>query len=49
MEDKRDTLLSFRRGRAASHHMDGTAMDIFMECVGRRSAAVAGRSEGVKA
>ena len=49
MEDKRYTLHSFRVGGAASHHMDGTAMDVLMEYVGWKSAAVAGRYVGVTA
>ena len=31
MPDKRYTMRSFRVGGAASHHMDGTAMDVLME------------------
>ena len=46
-EDKRSTLHSFRVGGAAGHHMDGTAMDVLMEDVGRGSAAVAGRYAGL--
>ncbi|CAN0597596.1 unnamed protein product, partial [Laminaria digitata] len=34
LADKRYTLHSFRVGGAASHHMDGTAMDVLMEYVG---------------
>ena len=49
MEDKRYTLHSFRVGGAASHHMDGTAIDVLMEYVGWKSAAVAGRYVGVTA
>ena len=49
MEDKRYALHSFRVGGAASHHMDGTAMDVLMEYVGLTSAAVAGRYVGVTA
>ena len=43
MNDKRYTLHSFRVEGAASHHMDGTAMDVLMEYVAWKSAAVAGR------
>ena len=49
MEDKRYTLHSFRVGGAASHHVDGTAMDALMEYVGWKSAAVASRYVGVTA
>ena len=49
MDDKRYTLHSFRVGGAASHHMDGTAMDVLMEYVGWKSAAVASRYVGVTA
>ena len=46
MGDKRYTLHSFRLGGAASHHMDDTAMDVFMEYVGWKSAAVVGQYVG---
>ena len=49
MEDERYTFHSFRVGGAASHHMDGTAMDVLMEDAGLKSAAVAGRYVGVTA
>ena len=49
MEDKRYALHSFRLGGAASHHMDGTAIDVLMEYVGWTSAEVAGRYVGVTA
>ena len=49
MEDKRYTMPSFRVAGVASHHMDGTAMDVLMEDVGCRSAAVTGRYVGVTA
>ncbi|CAM9525004.1 unnamed protein product [Laminaria digitata] len=43
MEGKRCTMHSFRVGRAASHSIDGTAMDVLMEYAGvTASAAVAG-------
>ena len=41
MEYKRYTMHSFRVGGAASHNMDGTAMNVLMEYVGWKSAAVA--------
>ena len=44
-----DTMHSFRVGGAASHNMDGTAMDVLMEYVGWKSAAVARRYVGVTA
>ena len=47
--NKRDMLHSFRVGGAASDHVDGTAMDVFMEYVGWRSPAVAGRYAGATA
>ena len=34
MEDKRYTMHPLRVGGAASHNMDGTAMDVLMEYVG---------------
>ena len=40
MEDKRYTMHSFRMERAAGHNMDGTAIDVLMEFVGRNSATV---------
>ena len=43
MAEKRYTMHSFRAGGAASHHMDGTAMDVLMEYVGWKSASVARR------
>ena len=49
MEHKRYTLNSFGVGGAAGHHMDGTAMDVLMEYVGRRSVAVASRYVGASA
>ena len=48
-EDKRYTLHSFRVGGVASHDMDGTAMDVLVEYVGWKSAAVTGRHVGVTA
>ena len=49
MEYKRYTMHSFRVGGAASHNMDGTAIDVLMEYVGWKSAAVARRYVGVTA
>ena len=49
MEYKRYTMHSFRVGGAASHNMDGTAIDVIMEYVGWKSAAVARRYVGVTA
>ena len=49
MEYKRYTMHSFRVGGAASHNMDGTAMEVLMEYVGWKSAAVARRYVGVTA
>ena len=49
MEYKRCTMHSFRVGGAASHNMDGTAMDVIMGYVGWKSAAVARRYVGVTA
>ena len=49
MEYKRYTMHSFRVGGAASHSMDGTAMEVLMEYVGWKSAAVARRYVGVTA
>ena len=49
MGDKRYTLHSSRVGAAASHHMDGTAIDVLMENVGWRSSAAASRYGGVTA
>ena len=43
MENKRYMFHSFRVGGVASHDMDGTAMDVLVEYVGWKSAAVAGR------
>ena len=43
MADKRHTMHSFRVGGAASHYMDGTAMDVLMEYVGWKFACVASR------
>ena len=40
IEDKQYMLHSFRVGGAASHHMDGAAIDVLMEYVGWRSLAV---------
>ena len=40
---------SFRVRGAASHHRDGTAMDVLMEHVGWKSASVARRYVGVTA
>ena len=40
MEDKRYTMHSFRMERAAGHNMDGTAIYVLMEYVGRKSATV---------
>ncbi|CAM9728164.1 unnamed protein product [Pylaiella littoralis] len=44
--DQRYTLHSFRVGGAASHNMDGTAMDVLMEYVGWKSTPVARRYAG---
>ncbi|CAM9635092.1 unnamed protein product [Laminaria digitata] len=49
MEGKRYTIHSFRVGGAASHNMDGTAMDVLMKYVGRKSATTARRYVGVTA
>ena len=49
MEYNRYTMHSFRVGGAASHNIDGTAMDFLMEYVGWKSAAVARRYVGVTA
>ncbi|CAM9376086.1 unnamed protein product, partial [Laminaria digitata] len=49
MEGKRYTMHSFRVGGAASHNMDGTAMDVLMEYVGWKSATTARRYVGVTA
>ena len=49
MKDKRYTLHFFRVGGAASHHMVGATMDVLMEYVGWKSAAVAGRYAGATA
>ena len=49
MEYKRYTIHSFRVEGAASHHMDGTAVDVVVEYVGWKSAAVARRYVGVTA
>ena len=49
MEHKPYTMHSFRVGGAASHNIDGTAMDFLMEYVGWKSAAVARRYVGVTA
>ena len=46
MEYKWYTMHSFRVGGAASHNMDGTAIDVLMEYVGWKSAAVARRYVG---
>ena len=43
MEDKRYTLRSFRVGGSASHHIDGTAVNVLTEYVGWRSSAVASK------
>ena len=48
-EHKRYSRHSFRVGAAASHHMDGTAMDVLLEYVGWRSVAVASRYVGMTA
>ena len=40
MKDKRYAMYSFRMRRTASHNMDGTAIDVLMEYVGRTSATV---------
>ncbi|CAN0557611.1 unnamed protein product [Laminaria digitata] len=48
-EGKRYTMHSFRVGGAASHNMDGTAMDVLMEYVGWKSATTARRYVGVTA
>lgn len=47
MEDKPDTMHFLRVVGAASHSMDGTAMDVLIECVGWKSAHVACRYVGV--
>ena len=49
MEYKRYTMHSFRVGGAASHNMEGTAMDVHMEYVGWKSGTVARRYVGVTA
>ena len=49
MEDKPDTMHFLRVVGAASHSMDGTAMDVLMEYVGWKSATVARRYVGVTA
>ncbi|CAN0147179.1 unnamed protein product, partial [Laminaria digitata] len=43
MEGKRYTMHSFRVRGAASHNMDGTAMDVLMEYVGWKSSTTARR------
>ena len=49
MEDKRCMMHSFRVEGAASHDIDGTAMDVLMEHVGWKSKTVARRHVGVTA
>ena len=49
MEDKRYTIHSFRTRRAASHNMDGTAMDVLMKYVRRKSANLPRRHVAVTA
>ena len=49
MANKRYTMHSFRVGGAASHHMDGTALDVLMEYVGWKFASVVCRYVGVTA
>lgn len=46
MADQKYTLHSFRVGGAASHNMDGTAMDALMEYVGWKSTPVSRRYVG---
>lgn len=43
MEDRRYTLHFFRVWGAATHHMDGTAVDVLTEYVGWKSEAVSDR------
>lgn len=49
MEDNRYTLHSVRKGAENIHLMDGTVMDVLMEYVGWRSAAIDGGYVGVLA
>ena len=49
MEHTRFTLHSCRVGGATSHHIDGTALDLFIRYVGWRSEAAADRNVGVTA
>lgn len=49
MEDKRYKMHSIRVGGAASRNVDGTAMDVLIECVVWKSATVARRCIGVTA
>lgn len=47
MENKHYTMHPLRVGGAASHNMDGTAMNVLMEYAGWKSATIARKYVGV--